>query len=489
MLPSPMRNRTTLAPGVARSTTAIGLALLTTSWLTACAVGPDHVSPALPQVSAFTRQDAAQAQAPQPLGAEFWRSFDDALLEQLVDTALKNNHDLRIALANLEQANALLGQSQWDRFPVIAADAQASDVRTAAVENAPDGERYHASFSAVWELDFVGRVRRSVEAQRAETQASAADLAAMQVTVVGELARTYFQLRGLQEQLRIAKENADGQSRTQQILQVRRDAGFGSGFDVDRGRAQVESTRARIPALEADVAFAVHRIGVLTGLAPGLLVVELERAGELPNLPARGIAAGTPGEVLRRRPDVAAAERRLAASTARIGVATADLFPRFTLSGLIGTQALDASALFRGDSETRLLALGVDGSFLNVGRVRARIAAADAAAAAHLAAYERTVLLALEETENALVRVSRSERELEHLRLAAQASARAAHIARVRLTGGAIDVLELLDAERASLQAEDAHAQGRLRFAQATVLLYRTLAGGWTTAMTSNPVQ
>lgn len=483
-----MRNRTTIAGGAARPAKAIGLALVTTSLLTACAVGPDHVSPALPQVPAFTRQEAAQTQAPRPLDAEFWRSFDDALLERLVDAALASNHDLRVALANLEQANALLGESRWDRFPALTASAQASDVRTAAVDNAPDGERYAASLGAMWELDFFGRVRRSVEAQRAEAQASAADLTAMQVTVVGELALTYFRLRGLQEQLRIARENASGQFRTQQILQVRHDAGFGSGLDVDRGRAQVESTRARIPALEAEIAFAVHRIGVLTGVAPGALADELERTQGLPVSPALDVAAGTPGDLLRRRPDVAAAERRLAAATARIGVATADLFPRFTLSGLIGTQALDAGALFRGDSETRLLALGVDGSFLNVGRVRARIAATGAAAAAHLAAYERTVLLALEETENALVRVSRSGRELAHLREAAQSSARAAQGARARHEGGAIDVLELLDAERASLQAEDAHAQGRLRLAQANVLLFRTLAGGWQTAMTQDPV-
>jgi multidrug efflux system outer membrane protein len=444
-----------------------------------CAVGPDYVRPSPQQDPAFVRQEAEKHEAPQPADAEFWRSFGDPLLERLVGEALVHNHDLRIALASYQQANALLGQARLDRLPTITANAQASDLRTAEGDASPDGRRYEAGLGAIWELDFFGRVRRAVEAQRADTEASAADLAALQVAVVGEIAHTYFQLRGLQEQLRIASMNAESQSRTQRLLHVRFQAGIGTVFDTDRIRAQVESTYARIPALEAEIAFAAHRLAVLAGVAPGVLAEALEKAGALPPIPERGIATGTPSELLRRRPDVAAAERRLAAATARIGVATADLFPRFTISGLIGTQALDSGALFRRDSETRLLTLGIDGSFLNVGRVRARIAATDAAAAAHLAAYERSVLLALEETENALIRAARSHRELEHLQRSAQASARAAHLARVRLEGGAIDVLELLDAEREGLRAEDAYAQGRMRRAQAHVLVYRTLAGGW----------
>jgi outer membrane protein TolC len=178
---------------------------------------------------------------------------------------------------------------------------------------------------------------------------------------------------------------------------------------------------------------------------------------------------------------VASAEERLHAATARIGVATADLFPRFTLAGLIGTQAFDSSALFERDSETRLVALGVDWSFLDVGRVRARIAAAGANAAAALARYEQTVLLALEDTENALVVLAHARREDEHLERAAGDSARAARLARVRFDAGAADLLDVLDAERSKLAAEDAFADGRTRTATALVGLYRALAGGWPT--------
>ncbi|MFT3762989.1 MAG: efflux transporter outer membrane subunit [Pseudoxanthomonas sp.] len=453
--------------------------------LAACTVGPDYVRPQPPQVDSYIRQEAADAGTPTPeADAEFWRDFGDPLLERLVDAALLHNHDLRIAWANYRQANALLRGARYDALPTLTAGAEAADVRGSAdqlpgVDRAGrDYDQYQGSIGFNWELDLFGRIRRGVEAQRAETAASAEDLAAMQVAVVGELARSYFQLRGWQEQLRIAGENADNQARTLQLLQARYDAGMATPFDVDRGRTQLETTRSRIPALEAEVAVATHRIAVLTGSAPETLAAELETPGELPALPER-VAAGAPGELLRRRPDVAAAERRLAAATARIGVATADLFPRFTLGGLIGTQAFDAGALFERDSETRMLSLGVDGSFLNVGRVRARIAAANAMAAADLAAYERTVLVALEETENALVRLSRSGRENAHLEQAAAAGARAAGLAKVRFDHGAIDVLELLQAEDARLQAEDAFAQSRVRNTLAVVSLYQALAGGW----------
>ncbi len=452
--------------------------------LSACTVGPDYVRPNLPKMDSYIRQQA-DAGVPAPKAEPiFWRSFDDPLLESLVEASLRHNHNLRIAFANYQQVNALLQGAQYDRLPTLDGEFEATNLRSSADQmpgvdrNGRDHHNYQGGIGFTWELDLFGRIRRSIEAQRAETAASAADLAGMQVAVVGELVRTYFQLRGAQEQLRIAQKNAANQTRTLQLLEVRLDAGMATPFDVDRGRAQLETTRARIPALEAQIAVAAHRIAVLTGKAPEALVTKLEAPGRIPKMPDN-IAVDTPGALLRRRPDVAAAERRLAAATARIGVTTADLFPRFTLGGLLGTQAFDAGALFERDSETRFLSLGMDGAFLNVGRIRARIAAADAAAARDLASYERTVLSALEETENALVQVSRSDRECRHLEQAAIASTRAAVIARARFEHGAIDVLELLDAENVRLESENAFAQTRMRHALRIVALYQALAGGW----------
>src|SRR5690606_15676163 len=414
----------------------------------------------------------------------FWQHFGDPQLTALVEQALSANHDLRIALANFDRANALLRGSKFDDFPTITASAEGSDSRASA-DQAPgvargdrDGESYSAGVNASWELDLFGRIRRGVEAGRAETAASAADLAAAQVAIVGEVARTYFDLRGLQERLRVARENADNQRETLRLVDARLGAGRGTDFDTARARAQLESTAARIPALEAQVAFDMHRLAVLVGKTPDALVAELTPARALPELPDK-LDAGTPGELLRRRPDVAAAEQRLHAATARIGVATADLFPRFTLGGLIGSQAIDTGALFERDSETRFVALGIDWSFLDIGRVRARIAAADADAEGELARYEKTVLLALEDTENALVRYARARSEDAHLERAADDSATAARLARVRFDAGAVDLFEVLDAERTQLQAQDAFAAARSRSAIGAVSLYTALAGRW----------
>ncbi len=457
--------------------------------LAACTVGPDHVRPTFDAPKNFVRSEASTAPAAntsavtQP-DAEFWTTFADPLLTQLVDDALTANHDLRIALSRYDRAKALLRGARFDLLPTLTAQANASESR-ASSDQAPgvpradrDTERHDASIVAGWELDLFGRIRRNVQSQRADALASEADLQAAQVAIAGEVARTYVELRGLQERQRVARENADNQRETLRIVDARFDAGRGTEFDTSRARAQLETTRSRVPAFEAAVAVDMHRLAVLTGRTPDALVAQLEPQRALPALPAR-LDAGTPGELLRRRPDIAAAEARLHAATARIGVATADLFPRFTLSGLIGSQAIDAGALFERGSETRLVALGIDWSFLDVGRVRARIASADADAEGELARYRQSVLIALEDTENALVRYARARTEDGHLERAAIGSATAARLARVRFDAGAADLLEVLDAERTQLTAQDAFADARTRSVSGAVQLYRALAGGW----------
>jgi multidrug efflux system outer membrane protein len=461
----------------------VSFAAFVASVLSACAVGPDYERPDTDVPTEFVRADSAMYTDAE-MEADFWRRLDDPVLTRLVDDALAANHDLRIALARYDRARALLRESGLDRFPTVTASGAAADQRASADQFAGatrlqrDSESYDAAISAAWELDFFGRVRRNVEAQRADAEASAADLGVVQVSVVAELAQTYFQLRGLQQQFDVARSNADNQRGSLELVQARLDAGSGTQLDVEQARSQLESTLALMPALESEIAVAAHRIAVLTGRQPDALVAELEVPVPLPTLPAH-IPAGAPGELLRRRPDVFAAERRLAAATARIGVATADLFPSFTLGGLIGTQAIDSGALFERDSETRSVALGIDWSFLDIGRVRARIAAADADAARNLASYEQTVLRALEETENALVRYARLQREREHLQAAAAAGGEAARLARLRFDGGIADFLQVLDAERSQLETEDRLVQSETRSAVALVALYRALAGSW----------
>jgi len=468
------------------------LAVLAALVLAGCSVGPDYERPEVRVPDRFTGAGTEVGGTEAPLAAAgdpaFWRRFGDPLLSSLVEEALGANHDLRAAVARYDEANALLRGAGFDRYPAVTAGGQASAGRASesevlAVPGASrDIESWRATVDASWELDAFGRVRRAIEARRAEAVASAADVAAVQVAIAGEVARGYFTLRGLQERLRVARENAANQRDTLALVDARWRAGRGTDFDMARARAQLEATSARIPALEAQVGFAMHRLAVLVGRPPDALSVALDEAAPLPALPAR-LDPGTPGDLLRRRPDVAAAERRLHAATARIGVATADLFPRFTLAGLVGSAAGDFGSLFGNGSDTRLIALGIDWSFLDSGRVKARMAAADANAQEALARYEQAVLLALEDTENALLRYARARSEDDHLERAAAESAEAARLARVRFDAGAAGLLEVLDAERTRLQAQDAFADSRARSAIGAVELFEALAGGWPQAL------
>jgi len=451
-------------------------------FLSSCTVGPDYLRPALPDIKKFSHQESVSVEHPQPSDYRFWQSFNDATLTQLVDATLKHNHNIRIAYANYQKANALLRGARFEKIPIPTASGEAGSIRESKDQaNGADRrhENYQADIGVVWELDFFGRIQRTIEAQRGETQARAGDLAAMQVAVVGELARNYFQLRGLQEQLRIVRSNVQNQKRTVRMLRLRYEAGQGTSFDVDRGLVLLESTQARTPALEVDIAVLTHRIAVLTGNIPESMETKLDIIGEFKTTDAPDIALDTPGELLRRRPDVAAAERRLASASALVGVETADLFPRFTLAALIGVQSFNAGSLFQADSATRAITLGMGGPFLNIGQVRARIAAANADMEASLALYERTVLEALEETENTLIRISRIKQELDHLQQATEASSRAAKAAQAHFDNGTIDVLEVLDAEYNHLQAQNDYVLGWTRYMQFHISLYEIMAGGW----------
>jgi len=457
--------------------------LIAAASLAACAVGPDYVRPKTQVAGDFHQREAATYAASAPV-SEFWRTFDDPVLTQLIDDALRANTDLRVAVARLDQARAITRQSRFDLFPTVTAQGGYTRERASAAQapGVPRDQRDvnldSAAVDASWELDLFGRVRRNVEASRADAAAIAADLQALQVSVAAEVARNYFELRGAQEQLRVAQRNADNQRKTLELTQDRLDAGRGTEFDTSRSRAELESTLARIPALEAQITTAMHRLAVLDGRQPGELNARLQAPVALPALP-QTVAVGTPNELLRRRPDIQAAERRLASATARVGVATADLFPRVTFGGTIGVSATNLGDLFTRDGENYAFGPGISWAFLDLGRVRARISAADASTQANLAQYEGTVLRALEESENALIAYSRAQREGEHLKESAVASQSAAKLAGVRFEGGASDFLQVLDAQRSELQAEDQLAQSQTRTAVALVAVYKSVSGGW----------
>lgn len=460
---------------------ANGLALLL---LTACTVGPDYRPEG--QSALVAPPDAFSAVHERgdfgPAHQRFWRGFEDPLLEQLVQQTLLANQTLLGALARYERADALLDGARRQQRPSITAEAVASETHASSLESAAAGggparlETYRAGLVASWELDLFGRLRRIHEVHEAELAAAGADLQALRVAMVGDLASSYFRLRGLQAQYEVAKRNVALYARSLDIIDARVDAGRGTDFDRLRARTQLDRARADLPSLEADMRTEMHRIAVLTGQEPGALLAVLGEAQSLPDtMPV--IPVDTPGELLRRRPDIMAAEQRLAAATARIGVATADLFPRFTLGGLLGSVAADPGDLFTGPAESRSVTLGIDWTFLDRGRVRARIDAADADSRAALAEYQQTVLRALEETENRLVQYSRIQQRVKILAQAEGQAHEAVALARTRHEGGLVAYFEVLAAEQELAAARQAAVQSRTAEVVAMVGVYRALAG------------
>lgn len=462
--------------------------------LAACSVGPHYKQPTLALPQQFTAPDTTttinstpHADASDP---QFWNSFNDPELSSLVQRALAANNILHAALAHYDSANALLREAKFDRYPTVTLSSSVGRQKVSEVQalGYPRNSRFfNSGIDASWELDFFGRVRHEIQAQRQQTLASASDIAAMQVTLVGEVAGTYIDLRGRQERLRVARENAENQRKTVDLVEAAYATGKGTPFDTARTRALLETTSSRIPDLLSAIALDEHRLAVLCGLTPNALVSELDVVRPLPDLPKR-IDPGTPADVVRRRPDVSASEQRLHAATELIGVATADLFPRVSFAGLLGMNEFHADSPFDGFSAVSQAALNIDWSFLDRGRVRARIASSRADGEAQLAQYQQSVLLALEDVENALVSYARAQDRDIQLQLAAKDSKSAADLASVRFRNGATGLLDLLDAQRVELQAEDAYAESHSSSGVSAVLLYRSLAGGWPQHLPQTPI-
>jgi len=470
------------SPGPA-NTALLLAATLTLIGLSGCTVGPDYHTPATPMPTAFTHA-RGQPFTTDPADIEWWRQFQDPLLENLIQTALTGNHDLRIATARLQEARALRHLQSLDAFPTVQAQggftrsARAADAMPGVPRDGREGQLFDAGFDAFWELDLFGRVRRAIEAARADTAAVEARRRAVLLSLMAEIARNYCELRGLQQQLAVAQHNARIQEETLQIVRAKLDGGRATELDLARAQAQYESTLALIPALENAIQQTIHRLSVLTGQQPTALTPQLRTAAPLPRLPDR-IPVGNPSDLLRRRPDIQAAEQDLAAATARIGVATADLFPRVTFLGTLGWQASHLAGLGDAGSDAYSFGPRIQWAALDLGRVRDRLAAARARAEAQLARYEQTVLQALEETENALVNLGQTRTEAEHLRTAVAAARQAVTLAEQRYQAGVAEYLTVLDAQRALLALENQLATTETRLLTAHVAVYKALGGGW----------
>ncbi|CAD6875687.1 efflux transporter outer membrane subunit [Methylomonas fluvii] len=450
-----------------------------------CAVGPDYELPATADLPASFANAQAAEFSDRGIEERWWQLFDDPQLSALIDNTISHNYELKIARANLAEARALYLETGLNLLPTVTSHANYTEQKrsTGSFNNRTgvfprELKLYNTGFDASWEIDFFGRVRRNVEASNDEVEAQEASLRDIGVSLIAEAARNYFELRGLQNQLAVARKNADNQAQTLALTQVKLENGRGTELDTSRALAQLESTKATIPRLESAIAQAIHRLSVLTGQMPDTLTSSLVQSAPLPKAPD-SIQIGNPEQLLRRRPDIRIAERSLAAATARIGVATADLFPRVTFVGSLSLEASTLSGIVAPGSESYSVGPKISWAAFDLGRVYARIKAADARAEASLAQYEQTVLNALEETENALVNYRQERARRSSLQAAAKASEKAAELAHLRYQEGIADFLTVLDSELRLLQDQSQLAQSETATATALTAVYKALGGGW----------
>lgn len=454
------------------------LAAMTSVLLAGCmTVGPDYVTPV--QAPAQLQAANATVYSTEAPVATWWAQFDDPVLEQLVHNALADNLDLRVAVARVQQARAVFVERRLDQAPHITASA--SQDRRNQPEALAAGQRvlsesYQLGFDAGWELDLFGRQRRAAEAARADLDAEWANLADAQVLVAAEVARNYFELRGAQKRIAVAENTLHNLRDTQKLTETRWELGAGSELEVQSSRARLKAIEADIPLLEVAQAQYRHRLAVLLGLRPEAMEGMLAPR-DVPAF-AKALPLGDTRELLRQRADVRVAERRLAAATARVGVATADLFPRLSLSGFVGFLGGDASGLVNGSNKAWSLTPSLSWSAFDLGSVRARLKASKAEAEGVAAQYEQAVLLALEDTENALTRYAKQQARLAIIAEQAQAARRAEQLAQIRYREGSEDFLTLLDAQRTQLAADDALAAAEADVNVSVVAVYKAL-GGW----------
>jgi NodT family efflux transporter outer membrane factor (OMF) lipoprotein len=411
--------------------------------------------------------------------SHWWQVFNDPVLSDLVEKALRSSPDLRSAQARLREARARRNVAAAGLYPSVTGSATASRNKSSK-ESGSGATRnaFSAGFDASWELDVFGGTRRSIEAAEADLESTQASLHDTQVSLAAEVALNYVELCAFQTRLGIARDNLATQAETLQLTNWRAQAGLVSSQDVEQARTNYEQTRAQIPSLETGLAQSENSLAILLGEPPGSLHDQLAPAGELPKAPA-SIAVGIPADTLRQRPDVRAAERRLAAETARVGVAEAARYPSFNLAGSIGLDALTLGGLGNSGAGAYSLLAGISAPIFDAGRLRNQVEIQDAVREQAQVAYEQTVLTALGDVENALAALARSREREQALTSAADAARNAALLARNQYSAGLIDFQSLLDTERSVLSVEDSLASTQADGISALIRLYKALGGGW----------
>ena len=451
--------------------------------LTGCAaVGPDYarVEPQMPDEWHAELQGGLTAGSLEPETlTHWWSTLNDAELDSLVARAVKGNLDLKNARARVREARALRGISKANLFPTLDAAASASKQRSS--ENSGTGTEsklYTADFDAGWELDVFGGVRRSVEAAQASLEATQEDLYNVLVSLLAEVALNYVEVRTFQGRLAVTEANIKTQQETYDLNQSRYQAGIIDELPVQQSLRILESSRSQIPSLKTGLEAAKNRLAVLLGEQPGKLHRELAAKRPIPELP-KTVVIGIPAETMRHRPDIRRAERNLAAQTARIGVATADLYPKFRLFGTIGLESLSSGDFFEWASRTWSIGPGVSWNIFQGGAIRQNIEVQTARQEQALIQYEAAVLRAQEEVENILVAYAKEQLRRESLSKAATAAQRAALVAQDQYQAGLVDFNNVLDAQRSLLILQDVLNQSNGAVITNLVRLYKALGGGW----------
>jgi NodT family efflux transporter outer membrane factor (OMF) lipoprotein len=460
---------------VSRLAVSAALGLL----LAGCTVGPDYEPP---RTKAPT-QWGEQAETATADLSTWWTVFNDEELSRLVDLAVRGNLDLRIAVERVAEARAQLGVVTSALLPEI--DLNGTHTHSRVSPNAQPfplpqiyQSRYRASFDASWEIDVFGGARRAYEAASADYESWVENRRAVLVTLLGEVARNYVGLRGNQLLLAALRQNVVTARGTVEITQARLAAGVATTLDVARAEALLASTEASLPEVEAAIKQSIHRLSVLIGHPPEALTPELASEAPIPAAPAR-VVVGLPSELLLRRPDLRQAERQLAAATASVGVAVAQLYPRFSLTGAFGLDSLGSSDFFNWQSRIWSLGPSVRWPIFAGGRLRAQIAVEDARKEQALAAYEKAVLVALEDVENALVDYLRQGERRSRLDAAVTANRKAVELADDLYRKGLTSFIDVLDAQRALYLSQAELARSQSQVTLDLVALYKALGGGW----------
>lgn len=471
--------------------------IIAVSWcLGGCTVGPRYVRPDVQVPERWTEIAADNASARSAGVSQWWTRFNDPVLDSLMERMVGKNLDLRFAEARIREARSALGIAAAEGLPRINAStfytrSQRSESVAPFRPRSPGGsasngsvfgdrrqDLFQVGFDSIWEMDVFGGVRRGVEAAKADIAASEESRRDVLVTLLAEVARNYVELRGSQLRIAILKSNLEAQQEVLELTKVRVDAGLATGLDVARAETLVAMTRAQFPLLDTEMLQAIHRLGFLLGDPPGALLGELSKEAPVPLHPPH-VPVGLPSEILRRRPDVRRAEKELEAATARIGVATADLFPRFSLTGSFGRLSNVFGDLSSGTSQFWTFGPFLHWPLFAGGRIRANIQVQNARQEQALTLYEKAVLSSLEDVEDALVAYSREQERHLSLAEAVTANRRAVELANARYSGGLEDFLSVLDAQRSLYDSEDRLAQSEQAVAENVIRLYKALGGGW----------